>query len=155
MNYPNRRPKAPAKYWENWSPDNRIKSRTEVEIEPCACDSFKVILEMCHQLCDIERMQNEDIYAIIKADLEQYGGMLEGVIYPRQRPEADDDYWENWDSDNFYTATDIKVEYCARDCFNVILQMCIQIMEHEGLSVANVLAVVWSDLERHIIWNDQ
>lgn len=147
MKYPNQRPRAPTSYMVSWKPGN---TRTNVEVEPCACDCFKVILEMVHQLSEIDRFQNEDIYALIKSSLTTSDFKQSLLI----RPTAPKDYWEEWTSDNDYTFTPIQIEYCAKDSISVIMWMCKQLMEYDGLSKEEILAVIWSDIERHIVWED-
>ena len=147
------RPNAPQQYWKNWSNTSIEKSRTNVLIEPCMCENFKIILEMANHLCYFEHMQNEDIFAIIKKDLLKYGEKY-ATSTPKPRPTMPESYWDNWDSDNHYTRTKIQIEYCARDCFNVIVKSAIQILQYDGLTIDDILAVIWSDLERHIVWED-
>lgn len=69
--YPKQRPCAPKKFLENYTSDN-YHTRTKTEIEFFAGDCFKVILEMCHQLIEIDKLQPEDILAVIENDIDRH-----------------------------------------------------------------------------------
>ena len=71
IKYPDRRPKAPKKFRENYTSDN-THTRSKIEIEYYSGDCYKVILEMCHQLIEIDKYQPEDILAVIKNDIERH-----------------------------------------------------------------------------------
>lgn len=68
---PDRRPKAPKGFMENWTSDD-FYTRSKTEIEYTACDCFKVILLMVEQLMVIEKFQKEDVLAIIERDIERH-----------------------------------------------------------------------------------
>lgn len=70
-NYPDRRPAAPKKFRDNYTSDNDC-CRTEIKTEYYSGDCFKVILEMCHQLIDIDKFQKEDILAVIANDIDRH-----------------------------------------------------------------------------------
>lgn len=67
----NRRPQAPKGFFANWTSADEY-TRTKVATEYCACDCFKVILLMAEQLMTIERLQKEDVLAVIKNDLDTH-----------------------------------------------------------------------------------
>lgn len=69
--YPERRPLAPKKFRDNYTSDNH-HTRTKIEIEYYSGDCFKVILEMCHQLIEIDKFQKEDILAVIESDIDRH-----------------------------------------------------------------------------------
>lgn len=71
MALPKHRPKAPKKFDQEWTSDDN-HTRSKVEVEHYACDCFKVILSMCEQLMHFERLQKEDILAVIKSDIERH-----------------------------------------------------------------------------------
>lgn len=68
---PDRRPKAPKKFMDNWTSDD-FYTRSKIEIEYSACDSLKVILLMVEQLMFIEKLQKEDVIALIKNDIDRH-----------------------------------------------------------------------------------
>jgi len=70
-NLPNRRPKPPKTFMDNWHSGDSY-TRSKVEIEYTACDCLKVILLMCQQLMEIEKFQKEDVIALIKNDIERH-----------------------------------------------------------------------------------
>ena len=70
-NLPARRPKAPAKFLREWTSDD-FYTRSKISVEYTACDCFKVILLMVEQLMTIERLQPEDIVAIIRSDIDRH-----------------------------------------------------------------------------------
>lgn len=68
---PNRRPMAPKKFVDGWTSDD-FHTRSKIEIEYYACDCFKIILLMTEQLMMIERLQKEDILAVIERDMDRH-----------------------------------------------------------------------------------
>jgi hypothetical protein len=133
-----------------WEAHNLFCARSTVAIESCACDNYKVILLMCEQLMFLDRIQKEDILAIIRHELEA----PHSADLPTYRPEAPQSWWDNWTSDDFYTQTDTKVEYFAADCFKVIHLMCMQFRHFDKLSNEHILAVISEDIDRHFVEED-
>lgn len=73
---------------------------------------------------------------------------------PDRRPKAPKEFIEKWTSDDFYTRSQIEVEYTACDCLKVILLMVEQLMFIEKFQKEDVLALIKSDIERHFIEED-
>jgi len=144
---PDQRPKAPADFLSRYQADNLHGTRTKVQQEHCACDNYKVILLMCEQLMLIDRMQKEDVLAIIRHDLETGPA----VPLPLYRPEAPAGWWDDWTSDDFYTRTKTQIEYFAGDSFKVIYLMCMQLRHYDRLSDRHILAIIQEDMERHFV----
>jgi len=69
--YPDQRPKASKEFWDNWTSDD-FYTRSDIKMEHCPSDCFKVILLMCEQLMMVDRLQKEDILAVIKSDLDRH-----------------------------------------------------------------------------------
>lgn len=73
---------------------------------------------------------------------------------PLTRPKAPKSFMDNWTSDDFYTRSDIKIEYCACDCLKIILLMAEQLMGIEKLQKEDVIALIKNDIERHFVEED-
>jgi hypothetical protein len=147
---PNQRPKAPPAYLQDWSAARLTCTRTRVKQEYCTCDNYKVILLMCEQLMFIDRLQKEDILAIVRQDLKRRPANHMAT----NRPSAPSAWWANWSSDDFYTQTEARVEYFAEDCFKVIFLMCLQLRHYDRLSNKHILAVIEEDINRHFVEED-
>lgn len=147
---PRQRPRAPAAYLNQWQPQDLLCTRSRVAIELCACDNYKVILLMCEQLMFLDRIQKEDILAIVRHELEKNLS----VDLPMYRPDAPQSWWDRWTSDDFYTQTETKVEYFAADCFKAIHYMCLQLRHFDKLSNDHILAVMSEDIDRHFVEED-
>lgn len=98
----------------------------------------------------LDRIQKEDIVAIIRRELEA----PRDVELPTYRPEAPQAWWDDWTSDDFYTRTETKVEYFAADCFKIIHFMMLQLRHFDKLSNEHILAVIEEDIDRHFIEED-
>lgn len=147
---PNQRPRAPVAYLAQWQAHDLFCTRSKVAIEHCACDNYKVILLMCEQLMFLDRIQKEDILAIIRRELEA----PRDVELPTYRPEAPQAWWDAWTSDDFYTQSETKVEYFAADCFKIIHLMILQLRHFDKLANEHILAVIEEDIDRHFVEED-
>lgn len=68
---PDRRPKAPKDYAKFWHSGD-LYTRTDVHVEYYACDCLKVILRMVDQLMHYEKLQKEDVIALITNDINRH-----------------------------------------------------------------------------------
>lgn len=147
---PNQRPRASVSYLASYRSNDPFYTRSEIAIEYCTCDNYKVILLMCEQLMFLDRMQKQDIIAIVRQDLKTACG----VEFPVYRPEAPDSWWDAWTSDDFYTQTSTQLEHFAADSFKVIRLMCLQIRHFDRLTDDAILAVIEEDIDRHFLEED-
>ena len=76
------------------------------------------------------------------------------MSYIKNRPKAPKSYNDNYTSDNSYTRSTIKVEYKSGDCTKVIGEMCHQLSEYDGFQKEDVLALINSYWDNHIIEKD-
>lgn len=68
---PKRRPSPSKKFEENWTSDD-FHTKSKIEVEHYACDNFKIILLMVEQLMVYEKLQKEDILAVIERDIDRH-----------------------------------------------------------------------------------
>lgn len=73
---------------------------------------------------------------------------------PKRRPKAPKEFMKNWTSDDFYTRSDIKIEYTLCDCLKIVLLMAEQMMCIEKLQKEDVIALIKNDIERHFVEED-
>lgn len=118
-----------------------------VAYEYCACDCFKVMARCCDRLILEDRLQFEDILAAVKKDME-----APDRVHPvgESRPDMPSDWAANWTSDDNYTRTKGNPRN-AGEALRVITLMAAQLMQWDGMSEDNVLAVLESDLHRHYV----
>lgn len=68
---PNRRPIPSKKFVNEWTSDD-FYTKSDIKVEHYACDNFKIILLMVEQLMEFEKLQKEDILAIIEKDIDRH-----------------------------------------------------------------------------------
>lgn len=123
--------------------------KSKLLTEYYAGDNMKVIGEMCHQLCDFNKFQNAEILSLVKADLEVRG--LPPFNKASKRPKAKGEFVENYHSGNDLTRSQIAHENNGADRLEVIYRMCCQLSKYDGLSSVQILALIESYLDVHII----
>lgn len=123
--------------------------KSKLKVEHFAGDSMKVIGEMCHQLCDFDKLQNQEIMDLLISDFSLKP--LPVVTRTKKRPVASFEFLKNYHSGNDLTISKVRKEDNARTRLKVIRVMSVQLAVYDGLSTSQILALIKSYLDHHII----
>lgn len=120
--------------------------KTRIAVEPFLGDSMKVIAVQIDDLFELDRLQTDEILALIE-------GRVLSLRTPRKftkRPKPSASFMENYNSGNFYTLTKSLRENCPSDRMGVIEKMAEQIITHDSLSPSDVLQLCKSYIRAHL-----
>jgi hypothetical protein len=120
-----------------------------IKVEYFAGDCMKVIGEFAHQLSDYDKLQNDEILAVVESDLKIKG--LPDQSKRSSRPRAPASFTKNYHSGNELCRSKVKREAMASSRFIGIYLMCEQLAKFDGLSSFQILALIKSYLDVHII----
>jgi hypothetical protein len=129
--------------------DSPIQIKSTLAVEHFPGDVMKVVGEICHQLSDFDKLQNQEIIDVVRADIEALG--LAPFNKRLKRPRAPRSFLKGYHSGNELTLSLVRREPNAATRFRVIHEMCGQLSAFDGLSKAQILALVKSYLDHHII----
>ena len=123
--------------------------KSTLKTEYFAGDCLKVIGEICHQLSDFNKLQNVEIVAVIKSELERKG--LPNPTRSKRRPAARGIFVTNYHSGNELTRSRVRKEPTLAARLAVIYQECCELALYDGLLKEHILALIESYLTEHIV----
>lgn len=126
--------------------------RSILKTEHFAGDSMKVVGEMCHQLCDYDKLQNQEIMDLLKDEFDSHP--LPKLNKTKKRPKATGRFVTNYHSGNDLTRSKVSTEKNAANRLAVIRIMAEQLSVYDGMSSRQILALTKSYLDNHIIEED-
>jgi hypothetical protein len=123
--------------------------KTKVKIEYFAGDVTKIIGEQCNHMSDYDKLQSQEIKAVIRNYVTRNAIdlVLKGVS---KRPKAPQSFLNNYNSHNLYTVSKSHIEKRLIDRLNVILLCYYQMLMYDGIDVETFLALCDSYVDHHI-----
>jgi hypothetical protein len=122
---------------------------SELQVEYFAGDCMKVIGVICHQLCDFDAFQNQEILAVVRRDFLKKP--LPPVDIRKSRPKPSRKFLKTYHSGNELTLSKPVKEKNAGARFAVIRAMSEQLSVYDNLNEDQIYALIQSYLEIHII----
>lgn len=126
-----------------------MATNTLVKVEYFLGDCMKVIGTMCENLSDYNQLQNAEILALVEAELDAID--LPECRPGNKRPKPSRAFMKNYHSGNDLVLSSVKREKTASATIEVIVEMCKQMAEFDGLNKRQCLALIKSYLVEHII----
>lgn len=123
--------------------------KTIIKVEYFAGDVTKIIGEQCNHMSDYDKLQSQEIKAIIKDYITRnvIDTVSKGVA---KRPKAPQSFLNNYNSDNMYTVSKSHVEKRLIDRLNVILLCYYQMVIYDGIDAESFIALCDSYVDHHI-----